>query len=47
MKRRADLPEMVRYMDINREAALRLAAEERWEDMIHNKSRKHTRKGGK
>lgn len=41
------LPEMAKYMDINRETALRLAAEERWECMLNHKNKRNKRKGGK
>lgn len=41
------LPEMAKYMDINRETALRLAAEERWENMLNHQNKRNKRKGGK
>ncbi|MCI9257936.1 hypothetical protein [Acutalibacter sp.] len=41
------LPRMLAYSDLTRDAALRLAAEERWESMLRHERKKHGKKGGK
>lgn len=41
-ERKRAMPILVKYMEMNRENALRLAAEERWENMIEKRSRKNT-----
>lgn len=46
MKNRASFPEMLRYYDINRDTAPRLAAQERWEVMARSQMKKRAKKGG-
>lgn len=40
-ERNRKIPNLINYMDMNRENALRLAVEERWENMIEKRNRKN------
>lgn len=40
---RKDLPDMLPYSTMNRENAFRLAADERFAEMLNRRSRKHTK----
>ncbi len=44
---RGYLPELVFYSSMTRENALRLAAEERWENMVRQNRKIHSRREGK